>query len=1405
MQHDSSSSEELIIDYVNLQTSNNIMKYIFNYGPISIPIPELRERIEYKIIQEFFIRNYNLPQEFKFANYICRVLKHYLIDLVEVRPISWIILACFVALNVLRIEFLDKIFAYEVCEQYPAKNLHRSSSTAHRLLSMIYNTSSSDNSNGYNGYYFSSNNNYNDSSSSSGGIVHPYAGEDPADDHHDDNYIEPYAYHVCQEYLLRYTLMCLFFIVLYVIGVLIASEIYIQRLIDKVLDQEETIEWLQEEEEQRIFYMNQESNLVDTGLVDINALPDDTVVVDGVKPAATTSGIRNNSNNSGEMKRDSTSTDGGIGGSGAGMEYTDIYNNTTTSGVVSTTKPVPHNPTTTNATNTGGVSPRRLSANYRMASLRARNNSVDDFLETGALPPPPVHGTAALRRLTINHRMASSKGSDLSSFMAAATAAGNSNNAHNTGTTVAHHPGSDAIAHAHTVLQRRRLNSAGSTGSLRSDIDTSTTTAGGGSGSGIHTHTRPTSLPTTQYQQSQLQSQLSLDMETPTVGLQNVRRLALQHRAGSLRSETEGDSGNILGNVPSTLGNFPHNNTNNHTINSPVPPRRRLMANYRTGSLRSDISESRGSSGNGGNQEKTDLVNTSKNRRFLYLRCLERIMHVEFDFHANEAKHMSHADESNGASTGDTHSMHGNHTTTSSTSNTLKEVLHSPIVNEKREQQQHRSIHRTQSLSSMHESDAHVHSDMRSNFALMKSLRQEMLQEQENLAQAEAAALAVVEGSQSKKNVVFFGTGGIFSSITTSTHGGGASGSTHGTKELPLYTSTPTTTAATTTTTAAVGMKSTNPTAVLNNSHSEPALYTGFRPIIARRNSKEEGDLETGGTNIQERYSNHSNEGLEMSNINHNNNKNHITDTTTDNKTQRKRALSLAFQPEHSKIPGGFLSKPNKPQSNKFMQFLSYISYIIYIRFYSAMLGHHIGEAHEHKNADIAEMEKDFSKIFLFHNSELYYFMVEFCLLAQCVYLALWATNFVFIALDSYYPILWSIALILPIPLNFIITKQIIFTAAMLKSILTLNKTIADKICENAIDERNIKHRIRKVIRTSLKNLDIVKSEWVQYIQDQFELYIPDDSINNSINIHEFTLFLHSISIFLTDTTVLRIFKVIDINRDNYIDFDNLFPIIFPELMKKQVKIKRSQSDNNNDGPSYRIQGDLSNSKIKKKEKNELRKIRRASSVNKDATGSVVTDIDLTEQTFGLISPSPSPLPYSFSSHSINMMDTFTSGGVNSSTATATGGSGVSSTATGGTATGGGSSGGVNGGVSSSSTATGGGGSSGSIKQTRFAENLTSTQHQQQEQVEESFNSDASDHGSSSSDSDSDSLFEEYNDIYTTTSNNNGSGNISRSNSMHINSTSDSGKGNSSTYNDHNQQQQSIYAQKRPSTTMFDV
>jgi hypothetical protein len=80
-----------------------VKKFIFDYGPIAIPYPVLREKIEFKILQEYFIRNYNFRHEFRFADYLCRVLVNYVISLVEVRPITWLIIGVFVVLNWLRI------------------------------------------------------------------------------------------------------------------------------------------------------------------------------------------------------------------------------------------------------------------------------------------------------------------------------------------------------------------------------------------------------------------------------------------------------------------------------------------------------------------------------------------------------------------------------------------------------------------------------------------------------------------------------------------------------------------------------------------------------------------------------------------------------------------------------------------------------------------------------------------------------------------------------------------------------------------------------------------------------------------------------------------------------------------------------------------------------------------------------------------------------------------------------------------------------------------------------------------------------------------------------------------------------------------------------------------------------
>lgn len=128
--YDNSSAESLIVDYIQMHTHSvynglynhvylTIAQFFFNYGPITLNFPMLREKVEYKIIQEFFIRSYNLPAEFKFANYMCAVLKDYIISLVEVRPITWLSLAALVPLNIVRIVVVDPVYEPYVCSRYP--------------------------------------------------------------------------------------------------------------------------------------------------------------------------------------------------------------------------------------------------------------------------------------------------------------------------------------------------------------------------------------------------------------------------------------------------------------------------------------------------------------------------------------------------------------------------------------------------------------------------------------------------------------------------------------------------------------------------------------------------------------------------------------------------------------------------------------------------------------------------------------------------------------------------------------------------------------------------------------------------------------------------------------------------------------------------------------------------------------------------------------------------------------------------------------------------------------------------------------------------------------------------------------------------------------------------------------
>ena len=58
-------------------------------------------------LSRYFARAHSLPTEFNFANYVNRLFMHYLAELGEVSPVSWLLLAILVALNLFRAGILD--------------------------------------------------------------------------------------------------------------------------------------------------------------------------------------------------------------------------------------------------------------------------------------------------------------------------------------------------------------------------------------------------------------------------------------------------------------------------------------------------------------------------------------------------------------------------------------------------------------------------------------------------------------------------------------------------------------------------------------------------------------------------------------------------------------------------------------------------------------------------------------------------------------------------------------------------------------------------------------------------------------------------------------------------------------------------------------------------------------------------------------------------------------------------------------------------------------------------------------------------------------------------------------------------------------------------------------------------
>lgn len=86
------SSESLIGKFGELSDGMCGRALLFLHAPFLLPFPKCREAMEYKILERFFIKMYDMPYEFDFSVYVSAFFKRYVIELVEVPAISWLLI-----------------------------------------------------------------------------------------------------------------------------------------------------------------------------------------------------------------------------------------------------------------------------------------------------------------------------------------------------------------------------------------------------------------------------------------------------------------------------------------------------------------------------------------------------------------------------------------------------------------------------------------------------------------------------------------------------------------------------------------------------------------------------------------------------------------------------------------------------------------------------------------------------------------------------------------------------------------------------------------------------------------------------------------------------------------------------------------------------------------------------------------------------------------------------------------------------------------------------------------------------------------------------------------------------------------------------------------------------------------
>lgn len=205
---------------------------------------------------------------------------------------------------------------------------------------------------------------------------------------------------------------------------------------------------------------------------------------------------------------------------------------------------------------------------------------------------------------------------------------------------------------------------------------------------------------------------------------------------------------------------------------------------------------------------------------------------------------------------------------------------------------------------------------------------------------------------------------------------------------------------------------------------------------------------------------------------------------------------------------------------------------------------------------DDKDSHKSLSEIFLFGNRYLFFRSVEFVVMLNCLYMALWATSFVSVAMNSTSPVGWEILVLLPIGIMFPTLGQIVRTSSKILAIEELNVDVIGKMIEDEEENAVIVAELRSKLTARFSDMGHSKSPQ-EVVQDIFQKIDSDG--NDLLSKRELRKFLRALHLHYSDDKFNRLFKTIDKDHSGDLTIKELSELLFPDA--EQERRRRAEEE----------------------------------------------------------------------------------------------------------------------------------------------------------------------------------------------------------------------------------------------------